>query len=411
MWNLYGNTYNFTNFLDIHPGGKDILLMTKNLYDCTPLFESYHNFKNKKNIKNQLNKYLVNENTYKQIYTFEKDGFYNTLSNKIVKYFKDNKIYHKINIISIFKFIFLINGWLYFLYKALYVKSLILSIISSFTSGLFIGSIGYCVMHDILHFAIFKNPNYNIYFGKIVQCFQLWNGTLWLKHHTINHHSFTGSNNKLYQDPDYITFEPLYTKYENGKSKLINKSPIIYFIITSIFPGMYIGQILIYIKWYIKKKIWKMKLYEHFNLTISEKICYLLNIYMLSKLNIYALISYFLALNLTYSINIIGDHDTYETYLNSIDKKYEKNTDWGAKQVIESGNWCGKKWCFFFGGINYQIEHHLFPNIHHAHYPQISKILKETCEEFNIPYVHHKSIFSVIKSYYKKICLLNKKKI
>jgi linoleoyl-CoA desaturase len=409
MWNIYGNTYDLSIFLDYHPGGKDILLMTENLYDCTPLFESYHNFGNKIEIKKKLQKYMIKENTYDQPYTFNKDDFYNKVSKRVISYFIDNKIYHKITFISILKYIGLFFSWLSFLYLSVNTQYLYMKILFSFISGLSIGSIGYCVMHDILHFAIFKNPIYNLTFGKIVQCFMLWNGSLWLKHHLVNHHSFTGSNNKLYQDPDYITFEPLYKKYKDGKSILINKPSYIYFIITSIIPGMYVGQMIIYLKWIIKGKMWRMKLPNNFEIETYEKFFYLLNLYILSHLNIYALISYFIALNITYSINIIGDHDTYETYINSIDSKYEKITDWGAKQVIESGNWCDKIWCFFFGGINYQIEHHLFPNVHHAHYPAISKIVKETCKEFDIPYIHHKTIFNVITSYYKKIKMLNSK--
>ena len=42
---------------------------------------------------------------------------------------------------------------------------------------------------------------------------------------------------------------------------------------------------------------------------------------------------------------------------------------------------------FFIGGLNYQIEHHLFPHICHIHYPAISGIVKQTAQEFNIPYI------------------------
>ena len=41
------------------------------------------------------------------------------------------------------------------------------------------------------------------------------------------------------------------------------------------------------------------------------------------------------------------------------------------------------------GGLNFQIEHHLFPRIAHVHYPQISKVVRQVCEERNIAYVEH----------------------
>ena len=51
-----------------------------------------------------------------------------------------------------------------------------------------------------------------------------------------------------------------------------------------------------------------------------------------------------------------------------------------------------------FGGINYQIEHHLFPTICHVHFPEVKKIVKKTCEEFNIPYIEHPTLYSAVLS-------------
>jgi cytochrome b involved in lipid metabolism len=60
MWHIYNKSYDLTSFLDKHPGGKDILLKTKDQKDVTALFETYHAFADKEKIKQILNKY---ENT------------------------------------------------------------------------------------------------------------------------------------------------------------------------------------------------------------------------------------------------------------------------------------------------------------------------------------------------------------
>jgi linoleoyl-CoA desaturase len=55
------------------------------------------------------------------------------------------------------------------------------------------------------------------------------------------------------------------------------------------------------------------------------------------------------------------------------------------------------KWfSWFVGGLNYQIEHHLFPNICHVHYPQVANILKKTAEEYNLPYYHYATFWQAI---------------
>jgi linoleoyl-CoA desaturase len=49
------------------------------------------------------------------------------------------------------------------------------------------------------------------------------------------------------------------------------------------------------------------------------------------------------------------------------------------------------------GGLNYQIEHHLFPNICHVHYEKISPIVASTAQEYKIPYYNEKSIWKALQ--------------
>ena len=50
MWSINGNYYDLSNFIDKHPGGKDILLKTRGEEDITALFETYHAFSNNTHI-------------------------------------------------------------------------------------------------------------------------------------------------------------------------------------------------------------------------------------------------------------------------------------------------------------------------------------------------------------------------
>ena len=51
--------------------------------------------------------------------------------------------------------------------------------------------------------------------------------------------------------------------------------------------------------------------------------------------------------------------------------------DWGVQQVLTSANWGGVIGNFFTGGLNLQIEHHMFPAISFMHYPAIAKIVQD----------------------------------
>ncbi|MBC2839025.1 acyl-CoA desaturase [Robiginitalea sp. SC105] len=56
---------------------------------------------------------------------------------------------------------------------------------------------------------------------------------------------------------------------------------------------------------------------------------------------------------------------------------------------------------WFTGGLNHQVEHHIFPNISHVHYTKISKIVKQTAREFNLPYNEYKTTRKAIISHFK----------
>ncbi len=56
---------------------------------------------------------------------------------------------------------------------------------------------------------------------------------------------------------------------------------------------------------------------------------------------------------------------------------------------------------WFLGGLNYQIEHHLFPWVCHIHYPRISPIVRETCEKYGLPYHSHTYLLQAIRSHYR----------
>jgi linoleoyl-CoA desaturase len=62
--------------------------------------------------------------------------------------------------------------------------------------------------------------------------------------------------------------------------------------------------------------------------------------------------------------------------------------EWAIHQIKTTANFAtdSKVISWLVGGLNFQVEHHLFPNISHVHYPALNKIIRQVCEEFNITY-------------------------
>lgn len=56
---------------------------------------------------------------------------------------------------------------------------------------------------------------------------------------------------------------------------------------------------------------------------------------------------------------------------------------------------------WYLGGLNYQIEHHLFSKISHIHYPALGKIVRQTCADFGIDYTCYPNIRTAVVMHYR----------
>jgi linoleoyl-CoA desaturase len=76
---------------------------------------------------------------------------------------------------------------------------------------------------------------------------------------------------------------------------------------------------------------------------------------------------------------------------------------WAAHQLRTTANFapCSRAAAFFCGGLNRQIEHHLFPRVCHIHYPALAPIVRETAREFGLPYLENLSFGAALRSHYR----------
>ena len=81
-----------------------------------------------------------------------------------------------------------------------------------------------------------------------------------------------------------------------------------------------------------------------------------------------------------------------------------KNT-WAIHQLFTTVNFSPKNKIvnWFTGGLNHQVEHHIFPNISHIHYGKISEIVKKTAREFDLPYNEYKTTRKAIIAHFKHL--------
>ena len=81
---------------------------------------------------------------------------------------------------------------------------------------------------------------------------------------------------------------------------------------------------------------------------------------------------------------------------------------WLIHEMHTTANFAGKNrlLSWYIGGLNYQIEHHLFPQVCSIHYPVISKIVRATAEEHGVPYHYHPKLRDAVRSHFRMLKML-----
>jgi linoleoyl-CoA desaturase len=93
-----------------------------------------------------------------------------------------------------------------------------------------------------------------------------------------------------------------------------------------------------------------------------------------------------------------------------VDDAARMETDWAVHQVQTTVDFArsNRVMTWLLGGLNFQIEHHLFSKICHVHYPALSKVVEEVCREFDVQYAAHRTFWSALASHARWVHLMGR---
>ena len=93
------------------------------------------------------------------------------------------------------------------------------------------------------------------------------------------------------------------------------------------------------------------------------------------------------------------------------DESLMVENEWAVHQLATTSDFAvdNKVVSWLVGGLNFQVEHHLFPRISHVHYPEIQKIVAKTCAEFDVTYYSYDSTGKALASHFRHMKRLGKK--
>jgi linoleoyl-CoA desaturase len=268
-------------------------------------------------------------------------------------------------------------------------------------------------MHDANHGTLAKDKRVNFWFSKILYALGGFPPN-WRQQHNVMHHKYTNVEgfDEDINPIGILRFSP------HKPLKKIHKFQHIY---AWFFYG------LMTISWSTNKDFKQLYNYKKQGIVLDRRTNYramFLDLILSKTLYYIALLVipiifipvawYFVVLGYLlmhfvsgFSLGVIFQtaHVMPETDFPVPDDSGEIENLWAIHQLQTTSNYApnNRFFSWLIGGLNFQVEHHLFPNINHIHYRKISKIVKEKAEKFSLPYHIQPSFFRAIVSHYKML--------
>jgi len=290
-------------------------------------------------------------------------------------------------------------------------------IILSTVLGFTLACIGFNVMHDANHGSYSSSERLNNLLGLTLNALG-GNSFIWKFKHNIIHHTYPNVDGI----DDDIAKSPFIRMCSTQRWVPAHRVQHIY------TPLLYAISTILWVLFqdfekYFRRKIHQtamapMKLQDHFIFWIS-KVMYLffyiaLPVFLIGWTNwLLFFVTMHVGLGLTLAVVFQLAHVVEETTFEFVasDETMRIENEWAIHQVKTTSNFSPNSpiISWLVGGLNYQIEHHLFPRVSHVHYPALSKIVKEKCKEFGLPYNCIPSMHKAVASHFRLIRLLGKK--
>jgi linoleoyl-CoA desaturase len=337
------------------------------------------------------------------------EGFYDALKKKVDAYFKDNNIemhgtndmYRKtvvIILMYLLPYAVMVSGvatatsWLFYALWAL--------------MGVGMAGIGTAVMHDSNHGSYSDNKSLNKYMGKIIALVGGYEVT-WKIQHNILHHTYTNIEG-LDDDINagvFLRFSPHSKRYKMHRFQHLY-AWFLYGLLTLQWATIKdFRQVYDYHKKDLLKKE-KITLGKAMLQLVVYKALYYAYMFVIPIFVVgiswkmvllgFVLMHFIAGFLLSCIFQLAHVMEECEFPVPTDDRKMENN--WAVHQLLNTANFSPKsKMVFWYvGGLNHQIEHHLFPHICHIHYKGIAPLVKETAHEHGLPYFEQPSFVRAV---------------
>ncbi|HCW06015.1 MAG TPA: acyl-CoA desaturase [Cytophagales bacterium] len=263
--------------------------------------------------------------------------------------------------------------------------------------------LGFNIMHEGGHQSFSRHSWINSVAGYFLNILG-GNIYFWKVKHNVNHHTFTSIDGL---DSD-IDAQPFLRFHPNQPRLVIHRFQHIYFFV--LYGISYLVWIFYddFVKYFANKiaphmKPMTLSVKEHI-IFWTTKVLYVTAFVVVPMLMVGwlpALVGFIVMTFVCGLFISIVFQLAHVVEINHFPSEKKVVGDWALHQLSTTSNFdtSNKLLFWLLGGLNFQVEHHLFPKVSHIHYAKINALVKETCREFNIKYNEYSTMFSAMASH------------
>ena len=340
----------------------------------------------------------------------DKTQFYMVLSQRIDAYFQQNNLSKHANNSIILKTVILMSAYLLPLIIMAWLQPTFWVAMSLWAlMGFAMAGVGMSIMHDANHGAYANNSKINAFIGHSINLLG-GSGFTWKLQHNTLHHTFT---NIVHYDDD-IDDKAILRMSPHTTVKPVHRFQWAYALLFYSIITLY---------WVTAKDFIQFARYTRNGVNKNTP---RQNWIRLAQIIAVKIVYYALFVGLPLASGIPGSqvlwgfllmhaiggviltvifqlaHTVEETSHPLPNAQGNIENEWAIHQLNTTVNFSrnNRLLSWYVGGLNFQVEHHLFPKICHVHYPNIANIVQRTAEEFSVPYLEHKSFGHALRSHF-----------
>jgi linoleoyl-CoA desaturase len=284
-------------------------------------------------------------------------------------------------------------------------------------AGLVVGTIliGFCVQHDANHGAYFRSRRFNHLMGWTADALLGFSSYAWRVKHNVAHHTYTnvdGYDDDISQTP-FARLTPTQEPKWWYRLQHIYIWPLYSVMVLRWQTGADIAAL-------IRGRIGNSPMHtpRRWDLAglIAGKaifVCWAIVVPLLFYpwwVVAAGYVGYTMATSLVTATTFQLAHCVEEAGFVSAEELTANKRIWAVHEVETTVNFCPRNvfLTWVLGGLNYQIEHHLFPRVAHTHYPQIAEIVRRNAAKHGVRYTAQPSLFAALRSHQRHLRTLGR---